>query len=244
MIEARSLQKHFGEVEAVRDVSFTAHDARVTGLLGPNGAGKTTTLRMLCTILEPGSGLALIDGIDSAKHAREARARLGVLPESRGLYPRLSARENVRYFGRLHGLSGKHLETSIEDLADLLEMRDILDRRTEGFSSGERVKVALARALVHDPANVILDEPTSGLDVQATRSVRRLIRRLRDSGRCVLFSSHIMQEVSALCDEIVLMSDGKVVAEGTPAKLLESTGKTSLEDAFVAAIGSDEGLQR
>ena len=244
MIEARSLKKRFGEVEAVSEVSFVAQDARITGLLGPNGAGKTTTLRMLSTILEPGEGTALVDGIDAAREPREARARLGVLPESRGLYPRLSARENVRYFGRLHGLKGPALEKSIEDLADLLEMRELLDRRTEGFSSGERVKVALARALIHDPSNVILDEPTSGLDVPATRSVRRLIKRLRDSGRCVLFSSHIMQEVSALCDEIVLMKDGKVVADGSPAALLERTGCTTLEDAFVAAIGTDEGLQR
>ncbi|MCB0215677.1 MAG: ATP-binding cassette domain-containing protein [Caldilineae bacterium] len=242
MIEAIGLHKAFGPVVAVDNLSFEARDGRVTGLLGPNGSGKTTTLRLLCTILVPDRGQACVDGIDAAVDPRAVRARIGALPESRGLYPRLTARENVRYFGRLHGLRGEALESTIDRLGRRLEMQAILDRRVEGFSSGERVKVALARALVHAPRNVILDEPTTGLDVSGTRGVRTLIRRLRDEGHCLLFSSHIMQEVSALCDDIVVVSKGRAAAAGSPADLMQATGQSQLEDAFVAIIGSEEGL--
>jgi sodium transport system ATP-binding protein len=244
MIRTHQLHKTFGAVTAVEDVTFSAEDGRITGLLGPNGAGKTTTLRMLCTILRPDRGRAEVDGVDSVADARGVQDRIGVLPESRGLYPRLTARENVRYFGRLHGLKGDALEAAIDRLALLLDMGAIIDRRTEGFSTGERVKVALARALVHDPRNVILDEPTGGLDVMSTRAMRALIRRLRDEGRCVLLSSHIMQEVSALCDAIVVVADGRVVATGAPDEIRAATGQDNLEDAFVAVIGSEEGLER
>ncbi|HEX9576593.1 MAG TPA: ATP-binding cassette domain-containing protein, partial [Myxococcales bacterium] len=216
MIEVRSLHKEFGSVVAVDDVSFSDADGVVTGLLGPNGAGKTTTLRMLTTLIAPDRGKALIDGLDVALAPIEARRRIGVLPDARGLYPRLTAREHVHYAGELHGLRGEALETRTAELLDLLDMRGIADRRAEGFSHGERVKVALARALVHGPRNVMLDEPTNGLDVMSTRAVRDLIRRLRDQGKCVLFSSHVMQEVSALCDRIVVIARGRVVAEGTP----------------------------
>ena len=242
MIEVRNLHKQFGDVVAVEDVTFTAADGVVTGLLGPNGAGKTTTLRMLTTLIAPDRGQALIDGQDVAQDPLEARRRIGVLPDARGLYPRLTAREHVRYAGELHGLSGKALQQRIDELIELLDMKSIENRRAEGFSHGERVKVALARALVHQPRNVMLDEPTNGLDVMSTRAVRELIRRLRDQGKCVLFSSHVMQEVSALCDRIVIIARGRVVAEGTPDELKARAGKDNLEEAFVTIIGSDQGL--
>ena len=242
MIEARSLHKEFGAVKAVDDVTFRADDGIVTGLLGPNGAGKTTTLRMLTTLMTPDSGSALIDGIDVTKDPMEARRRLGVLPDARGLYPRLTAREHARYAGRLHGIPAGKLEARIEELVQQLDLVSIADRRTEGFSNGERVKVALARALVHGPRNVLLDEPTNGLDVLATRAVRELIRKLKTQGICVVFSSHVMQEVSALCDRIVVVAHGRVVADGTPDELKARAGTQSLEEAFISIIGSDKGL--
>ena len=242
MIELVGLEKRFDEVRALTGVSFTVPDGRITGLLGPNGAGKTTALRILYGVLEPDAGHAAVDGHDVRREREAALGALGVLPHAHGLYPRLSAREHVAYFGRLHGLSGAALTSRIEELSALLDMGEFIDRRTEGFSQGQRLKVALARALVHDPRNVVLDEPTSGLDVAGTRAVRTLLRRLRDEGRCVLFSSHIMQEVAALCDEVVVMAHGRVVASGSPAALKAATGQATLEDAFVAAIGSEEGL--
>jgi sodium transport system ATP-binding protein len=242
MIEVRNLHKEFGSVVAVDDVSFSAADGVVTGLLGPNGAGKTTTLRMLTTLIAPDRGVALIDGLSVADDPVGARGRIGVLPDARGLYPRLTAREHVEYAGALHGIPRKALKPRIEELIDLLDMRAIADRRTDGFSHGERVKVALARALVHGPRNVMLDEPTNGLDVMSTRSVRDLIRRLRDQGKCVLFSSHVMQEVSALCDRIVIIARGRVLADGTPEEIRVRAGKDNLEEAFVSVIGTDQGL--
>jgi sodium transport system ATP-binding protein len=245
MIATQGLKKRFGTVDAVRGVSFTAPDGRITGLLGPNGAGKTTTLRMISLLVRPDAGDVAIDreSIASARPV-DLRRRLGVLPDSRGLYPRLTAREHVRYFGQLHGLSGAALEARVESLLQRLDMSDIADRRAAGFSQGERVKVALARALVHDPPNVILDEPTNGLDVMSTRAVRALVQGLKEEGRCVVFSSHVMPEVGALCDEIVVIAHGEVVATGTPAELCARTGAATLEDAFVKAIGTDEGLAR
>ncbi len=244
MIEVQGLHKSFGSVQAVRGVSFTAPDGCITGLLGPNGAGKTTTLRILYTLLKPDAGRACIDGIDIQADLLGVQRRIGALPDTRGIYPRLTARENIRYYGNLHNLRGRELEGNIDHLIDLLEMQDLADRHTEGFSSGERLKVAIGRALVHNPHNILLDEPTNGLDVMTTRTMRSLICRLRDEGRCVLFSSHIMQEVSALCDNIVLIAQGQVVVCGSADELKQRTGKTSLEDAFVAAIGSEEGLER
>ncbi|WP_036139268.1 ABC transporter ATP-binding protein [Luteibacter sp. 9135] len=242
MIEVRDLHKAFGTVRAVNGVNFTARDGEITGLLGPNGAGKTTTLRMLYTLMRPDAGQVLVDGMDAYQDALAVRRRLGVLPDARGLYKRLTAAENIDYFGRLHGMSSDLLARRREVLIDALEMRDIADRRTEGFSQGQRVKTAIARALIHDPRNVLLDEPTNGLDVMATRAMRRFMRQLRDEGRCVLFSSHIMQEVAALCDRIVVIAQGRVVADETPAALLAQTGQATLEDAFVTIIGTDEGL--
>jgi sodium transport system ATP-binding protein len=242
MIEVKDLHKQFGEVRAVDGVSFTARDGEITGLLGPNGAGKTTTLRMLYTLMPPDRGQVLVDGIDAARDAEAVRRRLGVLPDARGLYKRLTARENIDYFARLQGMDERLIRARREQLIEALGMDDIADRRTEGFSQGQRVKTAIARALVHDPKNVILDEPTNGLDVMATRSMRNFMHRLKDEGRCVLFSSHIMQEVAALCDRIVVIANGRVVADETPDALRAQTGEANLEDAFVKIIGSEEGL--
>ncbi|MFN8443392.1 MAG: ATP-binding cassette domain-containing protein [Caldilineaceae bacterium] len=242
MIEAKNLHKAFGPVVAVDDVSFQAPDGSVTGLLGPNGAGKTTTLRILYSLLRPDRGVALIDGHNASTEREQVLKRMGVLSDNKGLYPRLTARENIRYFGQLYELPPAELERRINDLISLLEMQEFADRRVEGFSQGQRTKVAIARALVHDPQNILLDEPTNGLDVMSTRAMRTFIRRLRDEGKCVLFSSHIMQEVSALCDQIIVIAQGKVSAQGTAEDLLRVTGQTNLEDAFVAAIGSSEGL--
>jgi sodium transport system ATP-binding protein len=244
MIEVNDLHKSFKEVKALQGISFTAPDGQITGLLGPNGAGKTTTLRILYTIIRQDRGIARVDGFDTLTQPLQVQRKIGALPDSQGLYPRLTARENIRYYGRLHGLQGSDLDSRIDRLASMLEMDDFMERRTEGFSTGQRVKVAIARALVHKPGNVLLDEPTSGLDVMSTRSMRTFIRRIKDEGQCVLFSSHIMQEVSALCDNIIILQSGRVVACGTPAELLSQTGQANLEDAFVAAIGSEEGLVR
>ena len=242
MIEVSHLHKSFGKVIAVQDVSFTAPDGQITGLLGPNGAGKTTTLRVLYTVLKPDRGAAAVDGYDAVTAALEVQRGIGALADNRGLYQRLTARENIRYYGHLHGLNGETLEKNIEGLIKLLDMQDFADRRTDGFSQGQRLKVAIARALVHGPRNVLLDEPTNGLDVMSTRAMRTFIRRLRDEGKCVLFSSHIMQEVAALCDNIVVIARGQVAANGTPDEVRRATGQANLEDAFVAAIGTDEGL--
>jgi sodium transport system ATP-binding protein len=242
MIRANGLHKRFGAKIAVEDVTFEAKDGRITGLLGPNGAGKTTTLRMLSTLVAPDRGTAEVDGLDCRRDREQVLTRLGVLPDARGLYPRLTARENVRYFGQLHGIADDVLDAEIARLFALLDMGELAERRVHGFSQGERMKVAIARTLIHGPRNVMLDEPTNGLDVMSTRAMRGVIRRLREQGCCVVFSSHVMQEVAALCDEIVVVARGTVVARGAPDELLAHTGKANLEDAFVAAIGTDEGL--
>jgi sodium transport system ATP-binding protein len=246
VIEVDGLHKDFrtrqGLVRAVDGVSFRAEDGLITGLLGPNGAGKTTTLRMLYTLMRPDAGRILIDGIDPGLQPAAARARLGVLPDARGIYKRLSARENIAYFGQLQGLETQAIASRTERLVEALGMHDFIDRRAEGFSQGQRTKTAIARALVHDPRNVLLDEPTNGLDVMTTRSLRAFLLDLKAAGRCVLLSSHIMQEVGNLCDRIVVIARGRVVAAGTPDELRAATDCESLEDAFVRAIGSDEGL--
>jgi sodium transport system ATP-binding protein len=234
MIHVDNLQKRFGDVTAVDGVSFAAPDGAITGLLGPNGAGKTTTLRMLYTLMRPDAGTIHVDEVDALESPQDAQARLGVLPDGFGLYPRLTAREHIRYFGELQGIAGKALARRTDELFALLDMTAIADRRVAGFSHGERTKVALARALVHDPRTVLLDEPTNGLDVMSTRAVRTILRTLRDSGHCVLFSSHVMQEVSALCDQIIVITRGQVVAHGTPEAIRAQTGRDNLEDAFVA----------
>jgi len=236
LIEIDNIKKRFGAVTAVDGVSFTANDGRITGLLGPNGAGKSTTLRILYTVLQADSGSAKVDGHDVRTDPLEARRCMGVLPHGTGVYPRLTARENIAYYGKLNGMRGAALEKRIDYLVDMLEIGEFEHRRAKGFSQGQRIKVALARAMVHDPKNVILDEPTNGLDVMATRALRELIRRLRSEGRCVLFSSHVMQEVSALCDDIVIIAHGQVVAQGSPDALREQANEQDLEEVFVRAI--------
>jgi len=225
------------DVHAVRDVTFQAADGAITGLLGPNGAGKTTTLRMLAGLIEPDAGRLAVDGIDVRRMPREAVGRLGVLSDARGLYPRLSARENIVYYGALHGMSRDAAHARAEQLADLLDLRALLERRTDGFSQGERMKTALARALVHDPPNIVLDEPTNGLDVVATRALRESLRALRGAStgaKCIVFSTHIMQEVERLCDRVVVVAQGRTVADGTVQQLLARTGTDDFEEAFVA----------
>jgi sodium transport system ATP-binding protein len=238
------LGKCFGFVRAVQDVSFRAEDGRVTGLLGPNGAGKTTTLRILTGLMSSDTGSVSVDGYDVAADLFAAQSRIGMLPDSRGLYPRLTPREHINYFGRLQGVSEAALTARREELIASLGLAELGDRRVAAFSHGERNKVALARALIHDPHNVVLDEPTHGLDVASTRTIRALIGSLRERGRCVLFTSHVMQEVSALCDWIVIIARGAVVA--TPASLRERTGCDDLEDAFVAlaSMESNDGNDR
>jgi sodium transport system ATP-binding protein len=249
VIEVQQLSKRFvqgrgrlrRDVQAVADVGFTAADARITGLLGPNGAGKTTTLRMVAALLPPDGGRIAVDGIDVAQRPREALARLGVLSDARGLYPRLTARENIVYYGRLHGMTAADAAARADTLARLLDMQPLLDRRTDGFSQGERMKTALARALVHDPPNIVLDEPTNGLDVLATRSLRETLRRLRDDeGKCIVFSTHIMQEVERLCDEVVVVAHGRTVARGSVPELLARTGQRDFEESFVQLAFAEE----
>jgi sodium transport system ATP-binding protein len=236
MIRVSGLHKSFGAVHAVRGVSFSAPDGKITGLLGPNGAGKSTTLRVLYTVLRPDAGNASIDGCDVVTDSLAARRRIGALPHGAGLYPHLTARENIAYYARLCGLDKDAIDVRVDSLIDVLEIADFADRRTKGFSQGQRTKVSLARSLVHSPQNVILDEPSNGLDVMATRSLRDLILKLKDAGRCVLFSSHVMQEVAALCDDIVIIANGKVAIDDSAEGIRERTGCDDLEDAFVRAI--------
>ena len=242
MIDIESLTKRFTQgsgrharvVQAVDGVAFRAADGCITGLLGPNGAGKTTTLRMVAALIAPDAGRITVDGLDVATQPARALARMGVLSDARGLYPRLTARENIVYYGRLHGMSKPAARARADLLARMLDMRALLDRRTEGFSQGERMKTALARALVHDPANIILDEPTNGLDVLATRALRQALRRLRDDeGKCIVFSSHIMQEVERLCDHVVVVAHGRTVAQGSVAELSAQAGENDFEETFV-----------
>ncbi|GAC1460158.1 MAG: ATP-binding cassette domain-containing protein [Steroidobacteraceae bacterium] len=233
MIEADGLNKHFGAVVAVRNLGLRAADGRITGLLGPNGAGKSTTLRILYTVLRPDSGDALIDGHSVTRTPLAAARRIGVLPHGAGIYANLTARENIAYFGALQGLTRAAARARAQELVTLLEMQEFADRRARGFSQGQRVKTALARALVHRPQNLLLDEPTNGLDVMAVRNLRALLRSLRDAGHCILFSSHVMQEVSALCDEILVIAHGTVLAAGAPEEIRARAGAATLEDAFV-----------
>jgi sodium transport system ATP-binding protein len=242
MIEAEALAKKFGAIQAVRAVSFRAADGEITGLLGPNGAGKSTTLRMLYGVLTPDSGNTWIDGIDIRGETSSARGRLGVLPHATGLYGNLTARENIEYFGALHGIPRERREARVLELAHSLDMQSFLERRVKGFSQGQRIKVALARALIHDPPNLVLDEPTNGLDVMAMRNLRDILRALKAQGRCILLSSHVMQEVAALCDRVVIVGRGAVLADGSPEAIREASGAHSLEEAFLKVLGEPEGL--
>jgi len=240
MIRVEGLHKSFGEVKAVQGISFEADNGKITGLLGPNGAGKSTTLRVLYTVLKPDAGSATIDGVDVVNDSLAARARIGTLPHGSGLYPHLTARENIAYYARLYDMRKDAIDDAVQKVIDQLDINDFADRRTKGFSQGQKTKVSLARSLVHGPQNVILDEPSNGLDVMATRSLRELIRQLRRAGKCVLFSSHVMQEVAALCDEIVIIAEGQVALHDTADGIRNATGCDDLEDAFVKAISMVE----
>ena len=240
MIEVDGISKSFGALRAVEGVSFKAADGRITGLLGPNGAGKSTCLRILSTVLKTEAGTARVGGIDLAADPLAARRLLGVLPHSSGLYQQLTGRENVEYYGRLHGLGEKQLAARVDVLIERLELGPIANRKAKGFSQGERTKIALARALVHDPQHLLLDEPTNGLDVMATRHLRDWLRELRTQGRCVLLSSHVMQEVEALVDDLVIIAAGRVTLSGTPAELAQRFPGRSLEEIFVEAVRGAE----
>lgn len=242
MLEVRNLEKSFKEIKALDGMSFSAEDGQITGILGPNGAGKTTALRVLYGLLKADNGVGIINGIDSQKDPIGARKEIGIFPDKFGLYERLTAREQIDYFAQLHGFTGEQRVAQVEKVIQQLDIADIADRRCEGFSQGQRMKVILAQALVHEPKNLILDEPTRGLDVMSTRILRDVLLELKKQGKCILFSSHVMQEVAALCDKVIVVANGTVAAEGTPAELCERTGKPELEDAFVQLIGSDEGI--
>lgn len=236
MIKVEGIRKSFGDIRAVRGISFDAVDGKITGLLGPNGAGKSTTLRILYTVLSPDAGGATIDGHSVVDQRLAARSRIGSLPHGSGLYPHLTARENIAYYARLYGLKPASINEKVQKVVDLLDIKEFADRRTKGFSQGQRTKVALARSLVHEPQNVLLDEPSNGLDVMATRSLRDVIRQLKAAGKCILFSSHVMQEVAALCDEIVIIAEGRVAIHDTTEGIRNRTGCEDLEEAFVKAI--------
>jgi sodium transport system ATP-binding protein len=240
VIEVTQLARRFGAIQALRDVSFQAPDSRITGLLGPNGAGKSTTLRILCATISADSGVALIDGEAVSPANWALRKRLGVLPHNTGLYPTLTARENIIYFARLAGLSASTARARADELVELVELDEVADRRTKTYSQGQKVRASLARALVHNPRNLILDEPTNGLDVPAVRKLRQLLQRLKNLGHCIVFSSHVMQEVALLCDEVVVITRGSVVAMGTPEGLRLGAGAATFEDAFVALTGEGE----
>lgn len=242
MIKVTDLHKKIGQVQALNGLSFQAENGTITGLLGPNGAGKTTCLRTLFGLLKADSGSAEIDGLNVVTQSVQAKQQLGLFPDPFGLYERLTPREYVQFFAELNGMAGKDAKQATEEVLNLLKMQDIADRRCQGFSQGQRMKTALAQAIVHKPTNIVLDEPTRGLDVMSTRLLRDLLLMLKQQGHCVLFSSHVMQEVAALCDQVVVMAKGRVVAQGSPAELCLRTGKTSLEDAFISLIGTDEGI--
>jgi sodium transport system ATP-binding protein len=242
MIKVTDLHKKIGQVQALNGLSFQAENGTITGLLGPNGAGKTTCLRTLFGLLKADSGSAEIDGLNVITQSVQAKQQLGLFPDPFGLYERLTPREYVQFFAELNGMSTQDAKLATAETLSLLKMQDIADRRCQGFSQGQRMKTALAQAIVHKPTNIVLDEPTRGLDVMSTRLLRDLLLMLKQQGHCVLFSSHVMQEVAALCDQVVVMAKGRVVAQGSPAELCLRTGKTSLEDAFISLIGTDEGI--
>ncbi len=240
MIKIHNISQRFGDITALNNINLTFNDGEITGLLGLNGAGKSTLMRLMYGLLEPTVGQVYIDDICVQKQPAVARSKLGVLPDDSGLYKRLTAKENIAYFARLQGMQESDLEASINELIENLSMQSIAARRAGGFSLGERMKTALARAIVHKPGHILLDEPTNGLDVITTRAVRHLLRGLRDEGKCVLFSSHLMHEVEHLCDRIVVIARGSIVADGSVASVIEMTGCTTLEDAFVKLSVAEE----
>ncbi len=242
MLQVTNLEKSFGQLKALDGLSFSANDQQITGILGPNGAGKTTCLRTLFGLLQPDVGEVSVDDIDVLADPIAARRKIGIFPDKFGLYERLSCREQIRYFANIHGITGHQCDAAIDKMVVSLALEDIIDRRAAGFSQGQRMKVALAQAMVHQPKNLILDEPTRGLDVMSTRLLREILLALKAEGHCILFSSHVMHEVAALCDRVVIVANGKLAAQGTPQELCELAGESQLEEAFVSIIGSDEGV--
>jgi sodium transport system ATP-binding protein len=242
MIEAQEVRKQFGAVQALGGVSFTAHDGHITALLGPNGAGKTTLLRTLVGMLRRDHGTIAIDGVDPERDPLAVRANIGFLTDQFGLYERLSTREYLAYFGELNGMGGRGLRERIDEVSEMLSMDDILERRSKGFSQGQRIKVALARALLHRPRHLLLDEPSRGLDVMSTRALRRALAALKEDGCCVIMATHVMQEVTHLCDDVIVIAKGHTVAQGSPEDLCRRTGIANLEDAFVSLVGTEEGI--
>ncbi len=247
-IRARDLCKNFqdperGRIEAVSEVNLTCVPGEIYGLLGPNGAGKTTTLRMLSTILAPTSGSAEIDGVDVQKDPLEARRRIGFLSTSTGLYPRLTARETLQYFGKLHGLLGEQLDERVEQLIAAFDMSSFAEGRCESFSTGQKQKVSIARAVLHDPPVLILDEPTTGLDILASSAMIDFIEDRRSHGACILLSTHIMSEAERLCDRLGVIHGGRLLAEGTQAELLEKTGEAYLDAVFMKLVREAEGAR-
>jgi sodium transport system ATP-binding protein len=238
MIEVRHLRKSFGSIRAVRGISFTAPDGHITGLLGENGAGKTTTLALICGLVQGDEGSVRVGSEDGTPI--ECRRRVGALLDHKGLYDRLTARENIEYFGRLHGLAPATLSTRVDAVLRQLGLEQIADRRTAGFSQGERMKVALGRAVVHSPAHVLLDEPTNGLDIPTVHGLRDVLRRMRDQGACIVFSSHVLDEIRALCDSVVILSRGCVVAAGDAVTVCHQAQRATLEEAFLALTGREE----
>jgi sodium transport system ATP-binding protein len=233
MIGVTHLGKRFGDIVAVDDVSFGARNGAITGLLGHNGAGKSTTLRILYGLLKADQGSAMVDGVDVVSDSLKVQASIGVMTDAHGLNPRLTGREHIEYFARLRGMEEGLIQKRIDQLIKTLDMGDIADRRAEGFSQGEKMKVCLSRSLVHDPRNLIMDEPTNGLDVMTTRSVRTILQKLKQENKCILLSSHIMQEISALCDEIIVIAEGKVLMQGSLEELARLTRESDLEEAFM-----------
>lgn len=242
MIRMDNVHKHFGQVKALDGMSFEARDGEITGLLGPNGAGKTTALRCVYGLTQPTQGEIEVDGHRVTSDVMAVRAALGVFTDKFGLYDRLTAREQIGYFAELNGVYGADRDRAINQMVGLLDMQDIIERKTEGFSQGQRMKVGLARSLIHEPQNFVLDEPTRGLDVMSTRKLRGLLRNLRDQGRCIVFSSHVMQEVALLCDRVIIVREGAVCATGEPAALCEQAGESQFEEAFLKLIGTAEGI--
>jgi len=242
MLKLHSVSKNYGKFSALENLSLHAEDGKITGILGPNGAGKTTALRILYGLLAADSGFAMIDDINVATDALLARQHIGLFPDKFADYERLTAREQIVFFAKLHGLRGRDLNQKVDSVINTLQMHDYAQRKSVGFSQGQRMKLTLAQALIHQPKNLILDEPTRGLDVMSTRLLRDHLRTLKDQGHCILFSSHVMQEVAALCDTVYLLAKGKIVAHGSPQDLCEQTGEANFEDAFVKLIGSDEGI--
>jgi len=242
MIETHDVRKQFGSIQALDGVSFTARDGQITALLGPNGAGKTTLLRTLVGMLRRDHGSIAVDGIDPERDPYTVRANIGFLTDQFGLYERLSTREYLTYFGQLNGMASADLHRRIDEVSAMLDMGEILERRSKGFSQGQRIKVALARALLHRPRHLLLDEPTRGLDVMSTRAVRQALATLRSEGCCVVMATHVMQEVSHLCDDVIVIAKGHTVAQGSPQQLCQRTGIANLEDAFVSLVGTDEGI--